>query len=102
MVVAVVEVGIPVTFTMSSDITATIFRHISPFQTEIVIQPRGSRIPVVSTLLEVSSRVFEIKQAMACLVRDEMIVLVWANSVTAAISHGSQVEHMLMESVGDL
>jgi hypothetical protein len=99
MMAAIRSIGLPVAFTMSSDITATVFAQISPHQNEIIIQPRGVRIPVVSGLKIVPSRAFEIKQSLACLVREERIVLLFANMVESAVPHGSDVEQMLMETV---
>jgi len=63
------------------------------------MQPYGAKIPVVSSLEYVKERTYEIKQCLAVLVREERIVLLWAASVEAASLHGSEVEHMLMESV---
>ena len=63
------------------------------------MQPYGAKIPVVASLEYVKERIFEIKQCLAVLVREERVVLLWANSVEAASIHGSEVEHMLMESV---
>jgi hypothetical protein len=99
MVAAIRSIGLPVAFTMSSDITATVFAQISPHQNEIIIQPRGVRIPVISSLKLVPSRAFEIKQSLACLVREEKIVLLCANAIEGAVTHGSDVEQMLMETV---
>ena len=99
MIIAIRSIGLPVAFTMSSDITSTVFAQISPYQTEIVIQPRGNRIPIVNSLQDVPARCFEIKQNHACLVREENIVLLWANTVEDTSPHGSDVEQMLMETV---
>lgn len=99
MMAAMRSIGLPVVFTMSSDITATVFAQISPHQNEIIIQPRGVRFPVVSSLKVLPSRSFEIKSSLACLLREEKIVLLCANTMEAAVSHGSDVEQMLMETV---
>jgi hypothetical protein len=76
-----------------------VFTQISPYQTELVIQPRGTRIPVVDSLQSIPARSFEIRQSLACLVKQENIVLLLANTVESALPYGSNVEHMLMESV---
>jgi hypothetical protein len=99
MMTAIRSIGLPVAFSMSSDITSTVFAQISPYQTEIVIQPRGTRIPVVNSLQDIPARSFEIKQSLACLVKEENIVLLWANTLEGASPHGSDVEQMLMETV---
>jgi hypothetical protein len=99
MVAAFRCIDTPVAFSMASKITSNVFDHLSPYQDEITIQPYGARVPVVSSLQYVSDRTFEIKQCLAVLVREERLVLLWANSIDAASVHGSEVEHMLMESV---
>jgi hypothetical protein len=99
MAAAIRSIGLPVAFTMSSDITSTVFAQISPHQKEIVIQPRGVRIPVINSLKAIPSRAFEIKQSLVCLVREERIILLCANAMESASSHGSDVEQMLMETV---
>lgn len=60
---------------------------------------RGIRIPVISSVKLVPSRSFEIKQSLSCLVQEEKIVLLCANTIESAASHGSDVEQMLMETV---
>jgi hypothetical protein len=99
MMTAISGIGLPVAFTMSSDITSAVFAQVSQYQTEIVIQPRGTRIPVVSSLQEIPQRISEIKQVYACLVREERIVLLWSNTLEGASPLGSDVEQMLMETV---
>ena len=94
-----VNVGLPVAFTVASDITSAAFALVSQYQSEIVIQPRGTRIPVVNSLMEVPGRISEIKQVYACLVKEERIILVFANTIDAANAQGSDTEQMLMETV---
>lgn len=99
MMTAIRSIGLPVAFSMSSDIASTVFTQISPYQTELVIQPRGTRIPVINSLQAIPARSFEIKQSLACLVKEENIVLILANTVESALPHGAHVEQMLMETV---
>lgn len=93
------SVGLPVAFSMSSDITSTVFAQISPYQTELVIQPRGTRIPIVGSLQDIAERSFEIRQSMTCLVKEENLVLLWSHTAENAFPHGRDVEQMLMETV---
>ncbi len=99
MMTAIRSLDMPVAFSMASDITSTVFTLISTYQTELVIQSRGIGIPVVDSLQSIPARSFEIRQRLACLVKQENIVLLLANTVESALLHGSNVEHMLMESV---
>lgn len=99
VVAAIRSVGLPVAFSMASSITSSLFSQISPYQTEIIVQPRGTRIPVIASLQDIPTRSFEIKQAMVCLVLKENIALVWSTNLEGAEPHGADVEHMLMETV---
>jgi hypothetical protein len=101
MVQAVHIIDVPVSFTMASDITSSVFAQISPYQSDIAFQTRGVKIAVVSSLAEVPIRKFQISQNLVCLVRDENLILLWAYSVETAIQHGSNIEQMLMELVRD-
>jgi hypothetical protein len=89
-----------IAFTMVSEITTALFRQISPYQTEIVIQPRGIKIPIVDTLedvvyLSTTKRLI----GSACLVRKHRFVLVWSNMVESILPHGAEVEKLILEAV---
>ncbi len=99
MMAAIRNIGLSVTFTMSSDITSRVFSQISPYQTELVIQPRGTRIPIVDSLRAIPARGLEIRQTMACLVKEENVVMILANTVESVLRQGADVEQMLMETV---
>ena len=96
---AINSIGLPITFTMSSEISSAVFAQISQYQTEIVIQPRGTRIPVVNSLQDIPTRIGEIKQIFACLVKKEKIVMLFANTLEGATSQAYDIEQMLMETV---
>jgi hypothetical protein len=96
---AVRSIGLPVAFSMSSNITSMVFSRIPPYKTSITIEARGINIPVVDSLASIPLRGYEIKQSPGCLVRKDGVVLLWANTVESAISNGSDVEQMLMETV---
>lgn len=89
-----------IAFTMVSEITATLFRQISPYQTEIVIQPRGIKIPIVNTFEDVVYLATTKRlDGSACLVRRQKLVLVWSDMVESILPHGAEVEKLLLESV---
>jgi hypothetical protein len=96
---AIMNMNLPVALSMSSDISSNLFTKISPNQTELVIQLRGARIPILDSLQEILARRSEIIEAMACLVREENVVLLWANTIDHALPHCSDIEQMLMETV---
>jgi hypothetical protein len=96
---AIMNMNLPVALSMSSDISSNLFTKVSPNQTELVIQLRGARIPILDSLQEILARRSEIIEAMACLVREENVVLLWANTIDHALPHCSDIEQMLMETV---
>jgi hypothetical protein len=86
-----------VAFTMSSEITAALIDQISPFQTEIQVQPRGIRIPVVQSLAELASGTTNVtKKSYMCVLRSERVVLVWNDSVEGILTHGTDVESIIV------
>lgn len=77
VIAAFESIDAPIAFTMSSDITASLIRQMSPYQTEIVIQPNGILIPVVQSIQQVAdlANANQIR-GNACIVRNERMVLV--------------------------
>lgn len=96
---AMTSIGLPVAFTMSSEITSAVFAQVSTYQTEIIIQHRGIKIPIVTSIRDVPIRISEIKQIFACLLREERVVLLFSNNPNGADARGSNTEQMLMETV---
>jgi hypothetical protein len=89
-----------VAFTMVSKTTATVFRQISPYQKEIVIQPHGIRIAVVESLDDVIYLASAKKlSGFSCLVRREEVFLVWSNAIENILPHGAESEKLLVETV---
>lgn len=84
-------------FTMSSEITSALIDQISPFQTEIQIRGRGLKIPVVQSFAELASGTTTIaKRAYMCILREERVVLLWNDSVEGILTHGTDVEGILV------
>lgn len=96
---AVKNINPAAAFTMSSEITAGVFRQLSPFQDEVVIQPRGIRIPVVDSFETLSTEHNSVFSSFACLMRKEKVVFVWSPSVEGILSHGSHIESKLLSWV---
>jgi hypothetical protein len=84
-------------FTMSSEITAALIDQISPFQTELQIQPRGLKIQIVQSLAELASGTTAVtKKSYMCILREERVVLLWNDSVEGILTHGTDVEGILV------
>ena len=91
-----------IAFTMSSDITASLFRQMSPYQTDIVIQPHGILIPIVQSMQQVADLVNANQmKGNACIVKNERVVLVWTDSIENLLPHGAELEKLLIETVYD-
>ncbi|QSZ28760.1 hypothetical protein DSL72_003265 [Monilinia vaccinii-corymbosi] len=86
-----------VVFTMSSDITAALMDQIGPFQTELQVHPRGIRLPIVQNLSELASGGSGVsKKSYLCVLREERLVLIWNESVESIMTHGADVEGILV------
>ena len=84
-------------FTMSSEITSALIDQISPFQTEIQIHPRGLKINIVQSLGELALGSTNVsKKSYMCILREEKVVLVWNDSVEGILTHGTDVEGILV------
>jgi hypothetical protein len=100
VIAAFESIDASVAFTMSSEITASLFRQMSPYQTDIVIQPHGIRIPIVESLQQVVNLAGANQiRGNACIVRNERVVLVWTDSVDNILPHGTELEKLLVETV---
>jgi len=89
-------------FTMSSEITSALLDQISPFQTEISIQPRGIKIDIVRSLSHLATgKTLVTKKSYMCILREERVVLVWNDSVEGILTHGQEVEGLLVGIVMD-
>jgi hypothetical protein len=100
VIAAFESIDAPIAFTMSSDITASLFRQMSPYQTDIVIQPHGILIPIVQSMQQVADLANDNQmRGNACIVRNERMVLVWTDSVENLLPHGAELEKLLIETV---
>lgn len=97
LVKSVEKLGIPVAFTMSSDIVQTLLSSVTPFQTELSLDPRGFVLPIINSVKDIAiGRASVTKEAYICLCRQERYVLVWSDSVQGVLAHGADVETRLL------
>ena len=86
-----------VAFTMSSEITAVLIDHFTPFQTEVQVHPRGLKVPIVeSRSLLATGKTVVTKRSYMCVVRNEKVALIWSDSVEGILTHGADVEGILV------
>jgi hypothetical protein len=94
---AVQRLGAPVAFTMSSEITGVLFQQITPLQTEVLLDPLGSVLPIVNSINDICTGKSSISQdTFMCACRQERFVLVWCDSAQGLVAHGSDVETKLV------
>lgn len=94
------QLGLAIVFTMSSDITALVFKRVGPNDSEITLSPNNITVPVVESLKSLASDTSNVRRRdFCCFVRQEKVVLVWSNSAEEVLLHASDVETKLMSSV---
>jgi hypothetical protein len=94
---AMQQLNSKVAFTMSSDITAALMDQITPFQTELQVHPRGIRLQIVQNLAELADGTTGVsKKSYMCILREERLVLIWNDSVEGILTHGADVEGILV------
>ncbi|PQE16287.1 glycosyltransferase family 2 protein [Rutstroemia sp. NJR-2017a WRK4] len=94
---AMQQLNSKVAFTMSSDITAALMDQITPFQTELQVHPRGIRLQIVQNLAELADGQTGVsKRSYMCILREERLVLIWNDSVEGILTHGADVEGILV------
>ena len=94
---AVQRLGAPVAFTMSSEVTEMLFQQITPLQTEVLLDPLGTALPIVNSINDICTRKSSVSQDdFMCACRQERLVLVWSDSAQGLVGHGGDVETKLV------
>ncbi|KAF2815203.1 uncharacterized protein BDZ99DRAFT_485622 [Mytilinidion resinicola] len=95
--VAVEKLGVTVAFTMSSEITQALLQQVTPFQTELSLDPRGFVLPIVNSIKDIATgKAVITREAYVVLCRQERIVLVWGDTVPGILAHGTDIETRLL------
>jgi hypothetical protein len=94
---AVEKLGVAVAFTMSSEITHALLQQITPFQTELSLDPRGFVLPIINSVGDITNNKAPVsRSSYVCLVRNERMVLAWGDTVPGILAHGTDVETRLL------
>src|SRR5271168_2143508 len=94
---AVQHLGAPVAFTMSSEVTEVLFQQITPLQTEVLLDPLGTVLPIVNSINDICTGKSSVSQdAFMCACREQRLVLVWGDSPQGLVAHGDDVETKLV------
>ncbi|KAF2691890.1 hypothetical protein K458DRAFT_411589 [Lentithecium fluviatile CBS 122367] len=97
LVGAVERLGVTVAFTMSSEITQALVQQVTPFQTELSLDPRGFVLPIINSVKEVATAGSSVtRDRYVCLCRQERMVLVWGDTVPGILAHGTDIETRLL------
>lgn len=97
LVSAVEKLNVTVAFTMSSEITFALLQQVTPFQTELSLDPRGFVLPVANSVKDiVSGKSSVTRDNYVCLCRQERMVLVWGDTVPGILAHGTDIETRLL------
>lgn len=94
---AIARLDEKVVFTMSSEITASIFKTLKPEQHYLTIPNAGMRLPIVPSFDDINPGL--VSASCACFVRNENLVLVWADDVGNVIQIGVDVEKRFLTLV---
>ncbi|KAH7031442.1 glycosyl transferase family group 2-domain-containing protein [Microdochium trichocladiopsis] len=87
-------------FTMRCEVAQHVLEKLKPGQTEMAMGGHDTILPVVESLHELATTdTSVVKRDYACLVRQEGVVLLWAQSMDGLMQHASQMEDTLMGSL---
>lgn len=94
------SLGVEAIFTMSSDITALIFKRIGKNDAEVTLSPHNITAPVVDSLSALAADSSNVRRRdFCCFSREEKVVLIWNTSADELMAHAIEVETKLMGSV---
>jgi len=100
LVNAVEKLNVTVAFTMSSEITHALIQQVTPFQTELALDPRGFVLPIANSVKDITTGKASVsREAYVCLFRQERMVLVWGDTVPGILAHGTDIETRLLSLV---
>jgi hypothetical protein len=89
-----------IAFTMTSVVTAAIFRQVTPNQKELTVKARGTALPIVDTFHDlISSISMHGLTGTAYLLRKPQLVVVWSNSVEDILMCGATIDELLCQAV---
>jgi hypothetical protein len=74
-----------------------LFQQITPLQTEVLLDPLGTALPIVNSVNDICTGKSLVSQdAFMCACREERLVLVWGDSPQGLVAHGDDVETKLV------
>ena len=103
VVKATLKLDVPITFTMSSEVTAALLSQIAPEQTQLGDPRSGIVLPIVDSIEQIASGEATVsREQFICLCKQEQLVLVWGDTVENIVTQGTDIETWLVGLVGSL
>lgn len=97
LVDAVLELDEVAVMTMSSHITSGVLELINPYQKSLTTEQKGHRLPIVTSLSDVTSDMAHFSRA--CIIKKEQLILIWSDSPDTLMDVGSDIEMQLFNLV---
>ncbi|KAE9379340.1 hypothetical protein N431DRAFT_540949 [Stipitochalara longipes BDJ] len=89
-----------IAFTMTSVVTAAVFRQIAPSQKELIVKSRGTPLPIVDTFEDLITSVsMHGLTGTAYLLRKPQLVVVWSNFVEDILMCGATIDELLCQAI---
>lgn len=101
---AVLRLNVPVAFTMSSEVTASLIRQLEPNQT-MVGDPRSGNIsmPIIDSMESLASGQAQVpRDNFICLCRKEHVVLVWGDTVSSEYKASRRFNANIVVCIGTI
>jgi hypothetical protein len=97
IVKATLKLDVPIAFSMSSEVTATLLSQISPEQTQLGDPRTGIVLPIIESIEQIASGEAQVtRDQFICLCKHEQFVLVWGDTVENIVTQGIDVETWLV------
>lgn len=97
VVKATLKLDVPITFTMSSEVTAALLSQIAPEQTQLGDPRSGIVLPIVESIEQIASGEAPVsREQFICLCKEEQLVLVWGDTVENIVTQGTDIETWLV------
>lgn len=100
LLAAIQRINATVAFTMMTETTSIITSQLAPGQTELVL-PNGYQVQIIDSYADIAGSHSNLvkKYQYSALIREEHLLLVWNDDLSAILSHAADVEAKLLSLV---
>jgi hypothetical protein len=100
IVKAILKLDVPIAFSMSFEVTATLLSQIPPEQTQLGDPRTGIVLPIIESVEQIASGEAQVtRDQFICLCKHEQFVLVWGDTVENIVAQGADIETWLVSLV---